>query len=391
MLLLKNALQWNSWKNNYEKIDLLIEGKKIRKIALNLEAEKGVKIIDLREAHVLPGLIDCHTHMGIIEEATGKIGVDNNELSNPVTPHLRGIDAINPLDIAFQDAVKSGITTVMSGPGSDNVVGGQSLALKCTGRIIDQMAIRNPVGFKVAFGENPITSYGKEKKAPVTRMGTAALIRELFMRTEDYMEQKRRGELKERNIRLEAVIPVLRGEIPLRAHAHRVDDIVTAIRIAEEFKVTKLVIEHGTEADLIADYLRDKKIPVAFGPMLTPRIKMELKRRNYGSALKLIEAGVKVALVTDHPYNSIDQLRTIAALAVSEGLNENEAIKCITRHPAEILECENEIGSIEEGHDADLVVFGGNPLDLNSRVLMTVINGEIVFVKDRGKGEEWPI
>lgn len=382
MLLLKNALLWNGSKTAFEGYDLLIEGTKISKIAPKLQGEKGLRTIDLREAHVLPGLIDCHTHLGIIEEATGKIGVDNNELSNPVTPQLRGLDAINPLDIAFQDAVKCGVTSVMSGPGSENVVGGQSIALKTSGRIIDQMILRSPVGFKVAFGENPITSYGADKKAPVTRMGTAALIRELFMRTEDYLEQKKNGNLRERDIRLEAVIPVLSGEITLRAHAHRVDDIATAIRIAEEFGIHKLVIEHGTEADLISDYLRTKNIPVALGPMLTPRIKMELKRRNYGSALKLVEAGVKVALITDHPYNSIDQLRTIAALAVAEGLDPGAAIKCITQNPAEIIECQERIGSIQEGWDADLAIYGGNPLELNSRVLMTIINGEIVFQKD---------
>jgi imidazolonepropionase-like amidohydrolase len=382
VLLLKNALLWDSSKEAFEGYDLLIEGKKISKIASKLQGEKGLRVIDLREAYVLPGLIDCHTHLGIIEEATGKIGVDNNELSNPVTPQLRGIDAINPLDIAFQDAVKCGVTTVMSGPGSDNVVGGQSIAIKTSGLIIDQMILRNPVGFKVAFGENPITSYGEDKKAPVTRMGTAALIRELFMRTEDYLEQKQHGNLKERDIRLEAVVPVLKGEIPLRAHAHRVDDIATAIRIAEEFGIQKLVIEHGTEADLITDYLRERKIPVALGPMLTPRIKMELKRRNYGSALKLVEAGVKVALITDHPYNSIDQLRTIAALSVAEGLGQGDAIKCITQNPAEILECQNRVGSIQEGRDADFAIYRGHPLELNSRVLMTIINGEVVFQKD---------
>lgn len=382
MLLLKNGLLWDYSKNAFEGYDLLTEGKKISKIASGLQGEKGLRVIDLREAYVLPGLIDCHTHLGIIEEATGKIGVDNNELSDPVTPQLRGIDAINPLDIAFQDAVKCGVTTVMSGPGSENVVGGQSIALKTSGLIIDQMVLRNPVGFKVAFGENPITAYGNDKKAPVTRMGTAALIRELFMRTEDYLEQKKHGDLKERDIRLEAVIPVLTGAIPLRAHAHRVDDIVTAIRIAEEFRIKKLVIEHGTEADLIADYLRERKIPVALGPMLTPRIKMELKRRNYGSALRLVEAGVKVALITDHPYNSIDQLRTIASLSVAEGLSQGDAIKCITQNPAEILECQDRVGSIQEGMDADFVIYGGNPLELNSRVLMTIINGEVVFQKD---------
>lgn len=338
--------------------------------------------LDLKEGFVLPGLIDCHTHVGIIEEGSGKIGVDNNEISDPVTPNLRGIDGVNPMDIAFKDAVKSGITTVMTGPGSNNVVGGLSLAVKTYGKVIDQMVIRNPAGLKVAFGENPITTYGQDKKAPVTRMGTASLIRELFMKAQDYLDRKTRGEVEERVMKLEAVIPVLKGEIPLRAHAHRADDIVTAIRVAEEFEIKKLVIEHGTEADLVADYLQQKKVSIAFGPMLTPRIKMELRLRNYGSVVKLVEKEIKVALITDHPYNSIDQLRTIAALAVAEGLNPIDAIKSITIHPAEILECDQRIGQIKEGYDADIAVFDGNPLDLNSKVIITLINGQIAY---RGK------
>lgn len=362
--------------------DILIEGTKISRISPNIQEEKEMITLDLKEGFVLPGLIDCHTHVGIIEEGSGKIGVDNNEISDPVTPNLRGIDGVNPMDIAFKDAVKSGITTVMTGPGSNNVVGGLSLAVKTDGKVIDQMVIRNPAGLKVAFGENPITTYGQDKKAPVTRMGTASLIRELFMKTQDYLDRKTRGKVEERVMKLEAVIPVLKGEIPLRAHAHRADDIVTAIRVAEEFEIKKLVIEHGTEADLVADYLQQKKVSIAFGPMLTPRIKMELRLRNYGSVIKLVEKEIKVALITDHPYNSIDQLRTIAALSVAEGLNPIDAIRCITIHPAEILECDQRIGQIREGYDADIAVFDGNPLDLNSKVIITLINGQIAY---RGK------
>lgn len=213
-------------------------------------------------------------------------------------------------------------------------------------------------------------------------MGTATLIRELFMKTQDYMERKAKGKVEERDIKLEAIIPVLKGEIPLRAHAHRADDIVTAIRVAEEFGIEKLVIEHGTEADLVADYLHQKKIPVAFGPMLTPRIKMELRRRSYGSVIRLVEKGIKVALITDHPYNSIDQLRTVAALSVAEGLKPVDALRCLTIDPAEILGCDQQIGRIQEGYDADLAIFDGNPLDLNSKVIFTFINGQIVYQRE---------
>lgn len=382
-LLIKNGLAWLHDQGDYVKVDILIENNKIKDIHPRIEREEGIPFIDLREAYILPGFIDCHTHLGIIEEATGKIGVDNNEISDPITPNLRAIDAVNPMDIAFKDALRCGITTVMSGPGSDNPVGGLSIALKTSGRIIDQMVIKNPVGLKIALGENPITTYGKDKKAPVTRMGTASLIRELFMKTQDYMSLKKEGKVNQREAKLEAVIPVLKGEIALRAHAHRADDIITAIRIAEEFKIEKLVIEHGTEADLITDYLFEKKVAVAFGPMLTPRIKMELRNRNYSSALKLMESGLRVGLITDHPYNSIDQLRTIAVLAVAEGLSEKDALKCLTTNPAEILGCEDKIGKIAEGFDADLVVFDRDPLDIKSKVLYTIINGEIVYINEK--------
>lgn len=381
-VLLKNGLLFDGVTGQYKLADILIEGTKISRVSPKIEKEKEIQTVDLKESFILPGLIDCHTHVGIIEEGSGKVGVGNNEISDPVTPNLRGIDGVNPLDIAFQDAVKSGITAVMTGPGSNNVVGGLNLVVKTYGNIIDQMVVRNPAGLKVAFGENPITTYGQDKRAPVTRMGTASLVRELFMKAQDYMERKARGKVEERVMKLEAMIPVLKGEIPLRAHAHRADDIITAIRVAEEFGIKKLVIEHGTEADLVADYIHQKKVPVAFGPMLTPRIKMELRSRKYGSVVKLVEKGIKVALITDHPYNSIDQLRTVAALAVAEGLKPVDAIRCLTLNPAEILECDQQIGRVQEGFDADLAIFNGNPLDLNSKVIFTFVNGQIVYRRE---------
>lgn len=378
-LLIKNGLVWLHEQEDYFKADILIEHSKIKDMGPVIEGEKGIPVLDAQEGYILPGWIDCHTHLGIIEEATGKIGVDNNEISDPITPNLRAIDGVNPMDIAFKDAVRHGITTVMSGPGSDNPVGGLNMAFKTAGRIIDQMVIKNPVGLKIALGENPLTTYGTDKKSPVTRMGTASLVRELFMQAQDYISLKKANKVKKRDVKLEAVIPLLMGEIPLRAHAHRADDIITAVRIAEEFKIEKLVIEHGTEADLIADYLFEKKVAVALGPMLTPRIKMELLNRNYASALKLMDSGLTVALITDHPYNSIEQLRTIAILAVAEGLSPKDALKCLTVNPAEILGCDDRIGRIAEGYDADLVVYDQEPLSINAKVLQTIIDGKIVY------------
>jgi len=382
-ILLKNGLHLDMKNGDISKKDLLIENGKIKNIAQNINYESSeLKIFDLKESYVYPGFIDCHTHMGIIEEGIGKLGMDNNEDSCPVTPELRAIDGINPRDMAFSDAIRYGVTSVMSGPGSHNAVGGQNIAIKTSGSIIDKMILKNPLGLKISLGEEPINTYGTQGKCPVTRMGTAALIRELFYKTQDYMNKKDNGKLLDRDIRLEAVVPLLRGDMYLRAHAHRADDIVTAIRIAEEFNIEKLVIEHGTEAHLVMDYLLQKNVPVAFGPMLSPRLKMELINRNYGSVRKLVDGGIKVALITDHPYNSIDQLRAVAILAMSEGLNPLDSIKCITINPAEMMGCGDRIGSLEIGYDADIVVLDKPILDIMAKVKLTIIDGKVVYSKN---------
>lgn len=379
-ILLKNGLHMDMSTGNISKKDILIKNGKITGIEnkINYDTQR-LDIIDLKECYVYPGFIDCHTHMGIIEEGIGKNGMDNNEDSCPVTPELRAIDGINPRDIAFSDALRYGVTSVMSGPGSHNAVGGQNVAIKTAGNIIDNMILKNPLGLKISLGEEPINTYGTKGKCPVTRMATAALIRDLFFRTQDYMNIKESGKLKERDIKLEAVIPLLKGEMYLRAHAHRADDIVTAIRIAEEFHIEKLVIEHGTEANLVMDYLLEKNVPVAFGPMFSPRLKMELNNRNYDNPRKLVEAGIKVALITDHPYNSIEQLRSSAIIAVSEGLSQLEGIKCITRNPAEMMGCGDRIGKLEIGYDADIVVLDKHALDMMAKVILTIVDGKVVF------------
>lgn len=384
-ILLKNCVLINFDNYSKSKKDILLRNGKIEQIDDNINFESDtLRVIDVEEHYTLPGFIDCHTHMGIIEEATGKLGIDNNEISNPVTPHLRAIDGINPLDISFKDAVRAGVTCVMSGPGSNNAVGGLNTVLKTYGKIIDKMVVKNPYGLKIALGEDPMSCYGNNGKCPVTRMGVTSLIRELFMRAQDYMFQKEQDKLKERDIRLEAVVPLLKGELTLRAHAHRADDIVSVIRIAEEFNIKKLVVEHGTEAHLISDYLLEKNVPIAFGPILTPRIKMELRKRNYSSALHLVEAGVKIALITDHPYNSIDQLRSVALLAVSEGLKPLDALKSITINAAQILGCDDRIGKLEAGYDADIIILNGDPLDMiNTKVVTTIINGEVIYERKK--------
>lgn len=382
-ILLKNGLHMNMITGKISKKDILIENGIISNIADKVDYRSSeLDTIELNESYVYPGFIDCHTHMGIVEEGIGKLGMDNNENSCPVTPELRAIDGINPRDMAFNDAIRYGVTSVMSGPGSHNAVGGQNVAIKTAGNIIDKMIIKNPLGLKISLGEEPINTYGVQGKCPITRMATAALIRDLFMRAQDYMYNKDNNKLKERDIKLEAVIPLLKGDMYLRAHAHRADDIITAVRIAEEFNIEKLVIEHGTEAHLIIDYLKEKNVPVAFGPMLYPRLKMELINRDYGSACKLVEGGIKVALITDHPYNSIDRLRSIAILAMSAGLNPLDSIKCITINPAEMMGCGDRIGKLKVGYDADIVVLNKHVLDIMAKVKLTIIDGKIVFNSD---------
>lgn len=382
-LLIKNALLYDESYKNLIKKDILCQQGKITKIADNIDQEENqIKVVDVKENILLPGLIDCHTHMGILEECTGKLGLDNNETSDPVTPHVRAVDAVNPNDLCFYDAIAAGITCVMITPGSNNPIAGQNVLIKTHGKVIDDMIMKDPHGMKFGFGEDPLSIYGTKDKCPVTRMGVAALIRENLMKAQDYIEKKEQGKVTERDIKLEALIPLLKGDIYFRAHAHRADDIVTAIRIAEEFNIKKIIIEHGTEAELILDYIKKKDIPIAVGPLLTPRIKMELKRRKYNQAMKLVDAGIKIGIMTDHPYNSIEHLRVVTALAVSEGLSIKEAMRAITLSPAEIMGVSDRVGSIKEGLDADLALYDGAPLDIvNSKVVMTVVNGEVVFIR----------
>jgi imidazolonepropionase-like amidohydrolase len=342
------------------------------------KVKENMEIHHYEGKHILPGLIDAHTHLGILEENTGERGKDNNEISSPLVPQLRALDGVNPNDIGFSDAIRAGVTTVMTGPGSKNPVGGMSLAMKTWGKVIDEMVIKCPAGLKLALGENPMTAHSGANKAPVTRMGTAALIREMFLRAQDYERLKKEGRLEYRELGMEALSAVLDGEIPVRVHAHRADDIVTAIRLAEEFGL-RLIIEHGTEGYLIRDYLRKKNTAVAVGPMLTPRDKMELENRSYDTARELAEAGVKIALITDHPYNSIEHLRLSAIIAHREGLDEKTALEAITINPAGMLNISHRTGSLEKGKDADIIVMNGHPLDMDSRVEYVYIDGRLVY------------
>ncbi|MFW5788189.1 MAG: amidohydrolase, partial [Halanaerobiales bacterium] len=335
------------------------------------------------EATVIPVMIDAHTHLGIGEEGIGWEGRDYNETTDPITPHLRAIDAINPDDQGFKDARQNGITTVMASPGSANILGGESLALKTRGHVVDEMVVKSPVGIKAAFGENPKRVYKEKDKSPTTRMAIAAEMRQAFQKTEDYLESKNKKEEDdsfERDIKWESLGRVLRGEIPLKAHAHRADDIMTALRISREFGFD-LTIEHCTEGHLIARELAEAGVYTVVGPSLSTRSKVELKKRDFKTAAVLVEAGIKVAVMSDHPVIPVDGLNLYAALSAKAGLKREEALKTITINPAEILGIADRVGSIEKDKDADIAIFSGDPLSLATEIAAVYIEGDKVEIK----------
>jgi imidazolonepropionase-like amidohydrolase len=368
---------------------VLIGDGKIVKVGKDIPVPEGCEVMDATEKYVFPGFIDAHSHVGIFEEGVGEIGEDGNEMTDPVTPHLRALDAVNPGDKAFDDAIKGGVTCVFTGPGSANVIGGQSIAVKTFGRVIDKMIVKAPAGLKVAFGENPKRVYGQQKKMPSTRMGTAALLRETLTKAKNYLEKRKialeKGEFFEKDLKMEVLCELLEKKIPLRAHAHRADDIMTAIRIAREFDV-EVVIEHCTEGHLIADELAELGVPAVVGPSLTSRSKVELKDLSFKTAGILASRGVKVAIMTDHPVVPIQYLNVCAALAVKEGMKPEDALSAITINPAEIIGIADRVGSIEEGKDADIVIWDGFPLEIMSKPELVMIEGKVVY-----KREEFPL
>jgi len=329
---------------------------------------------------VSPGLIDAHTHLGVYAEGTGAPGEDGNEMSDPITPHVRAIDAIDPADRAFEEARSAGVTTVMIAPGSGNVIGGSVCAVKTFGNTADEMALATDIGQKMATGENPKRVYGAHNKAPMTRMGIAALIRNALVEADNY--RKKRAKKKSdtpRDLKMEALLAVLEGKLPARIHAHKADDIATAIRIADEFGL-KIVIEHGTEAYKIANMLAKKKIPVNIGPATSSRSKVELRDLVRDNAIRCMKAGVRVSLITDHPVIPIQELRHEAVKLVRDhGADRESAFNAITCNPALTLGLERRIGSIGKGKDADLALFTSHPLDPSAVCVMTVIDGEVVY------------
>lgn len=358
---------------------------------------QGFEVIDARGKWVLPGFIDAHTHLGVHEEAAGWAGEDTNEMTDPVTAQVRALDAINPADLAFRDAIEGGVLAVNVNPGSGNPIGGLTVALRCFGRVVDEMVLRQPSGCKSALGENPKRVYGERKQMPSTRLGTAAVIREAFTNAQHYMEARARQTHGDRtlagedgsesrpefkvDLKMESLAMVLRREIPWRQHCHRADDIATAMRIAEEFGYD-LVVDHGTEAHLLADRLAARGIPVIIGPLFTSRAKLELLHRSLRNPGRLAAAGVTIALTTDHPVVPIHFLVHQATLAVKEGLDRDVALEALTINPARILGVADRIGSLAVGKDADLCIWSGDPLDVMQRVERAFVKGQQIYTYD---------
>ena len=337
-------------------------------------------VIDARGLLVTPGCVEAHCHIGLHNEACGWEGRDYNESVDPVTPQMRAIDSINPMDEAFFNAIKAGVTSARTGPGSANVVGGTFAAIKLTGKRVDKMIIKNPVAMKCAFGENPKRVYGQGgKKSPMTRMATAALLRELLFKTQRYLEAKESGKEPNFDMKLEAMIPVMKGEIPLKAHAHRADDILTAIRIAREFNVG-ITLDHCTEGALIADELAEEHLPAFVGPSLGNKSKLEVMHKSFTTPKALHEAGVKISIITDAPVIPIQYLPMCAALAAKEGLDQEEAWKAITINPAQSTGISDRVGSLEPGKDGDVVIWTADPMEtVGAESYMTIVDGKIVY------------
>jgi len=347
----------------------------------------GVEVVDATGKWVLPGFIDAHAHAGVSEEAEGWAGQDTNERTSPVTAQVRALDAINPADLGFRDAITGGILAVNVNPGSANPIGGQTAAIKCWGRTVDEMVLREPAGLKSALGENPKRVYGDRKETPSTRLGTAAVIRGAFVEALNYQAKLDAAERDSdsspvgRDLKLEALCRVLRREIPWRQHCHRADDIATAMRMAREFGYD-LVIDHGTEAYLLADQIAAASIPVIIGPLFTSRSKVELRNRSLANPGRLAAAGVTIAITTDHPVVPIHFLIHQATLAVKEGLDPVTALRAVTINPARIIGCDDRIGSLTAGKDADVVIWSGDPLDVMSRAERAYVDGREIYRYD---------
>ena len=360
--------------------DLLIENGKLAAVGPALQAPEGAQAVDASGLHAWPGLVEAHGHIGLDGWAVGYEGRDYNEYNDPVTPQLRAIDAINPFDESLLDAARGGVTTLCTGPGSSNVLGGTFAAFKPVGRCIDDMCLKGEAAMKCAFGENPKRCY--KEKGISSRMSNAALLREMLFKTREYLARlDAAGDDPAKrpafDMKLNALVPVLRRQIPLKAHAHQANDILTAIRIAREFDV-RLTLEHVTEGALIADELAKAGVPLAIGPTFGQPSKIELKNKSWQTPVLLNAAGCRVSIITDSPVTQQSHLRFCAAMAIASGMSEADALRCITLNPARHIGVEDRVGSLEAGKDADIVLTDGSLFDIQTKILAVYIDGERV-------------
>lgn len=381
MILIKNAYIKPMVGEDIENGAILIgDDGKIAYIGAETDAPEGASVIDAEGRLVTPGCVEAHCHIGLHNEAVGWEGRDYNESCDPITPQMRAIDSINPQDEAFATAVRGGVTSACTGPGSANVVGGSFAAIKLAGKRVDKMIIKHPAAMKCAFGENPKRVYGQSKKSPVTRMATAALLRDLLTKSKRYLADKEAGK-DPYDMKLEAMIPVIKGEIPLKAHAHRADDILTSIRIAKEFDV-KLTLDHCTDGALIADELAEEGYPAFVGPSLGGKSKIELMNKSFTTPAELHKAGVNVSIITDAPVIPLQHLPMCAGLAASAGLDYEEAWRAITINPARAIGIADRVGSLEIGKDGDVVIWTADPITtIGGEAWVTVIDGKVVYQK----------
>ena len=382
MKLIKNARIYTGTGEIIENGQIAFD-EKIRFVGTEYK-DNADEVIDASGLTVTPGLIDPHCHVGLFGDSLGFEGADANEDSDPLTPQLRAIDGINPQDRAFSEAVNAGVTTVVTGPGSANPIGGQFAAIKTYGVCVDDMVIKAPCAMKMALGENPKTVYNDKNQAPMTRMGTVSVIRDALFKAvnyrdewEEYNEDTEENDKPEFDMKLEALLPVINKEIPVKFHAHRADDICSAIRIAKEFDL-RYSIEHCSDGDIVAEILKRENVAVNLGPTLTDRSKPELKNLSFDTYKRLSDMGLSVSIITDHPEITIENLPLCAALAVSHGMDEAKALSAITLTAAKNCGISDRVGSLEAGKDADIAVFTASPVQFNSKCKMTFINGELV-------------
>ncbi len=383
MLLIKNGKLMTM--NNRLVIDggdILIDGDRICNIGQGLKADNA-EVIDAKGGWVLPGFIDPHCHIGIDEDGNGPMGVDVNEAIDPVTPDMRAIDAINPLDMAYEDALRYGITLVATGPGSANVIGGQFVLMNTFGNTIDDMTVNDCIALKTAFGENPKRCYGDKGKTPRTRMATAAIFRENFIKAQEYIKKQADEDPAKRpacDLKLEAICKALRGEIIVKSHAHRADDIATALRLGKEFGLRQ-TIDHCTEGYLILDTLKKYNATCLLGPIISSRSKIELRNKSNTAPAAFEKAGVRFAFLTDHPVIPIELMTAQAAICVREGLSEMGALEALTINAALALGIEKDYGSLEIGKKADISIFENDPLDIRSRTTTVIGRGKVVYAR----------